>query len=205
MSLIERVHERVVVGRRARVLAGHLADLIPSAARVLDVGAGDGQIAHELLRLRPDLSLRAFDISRRAKTCVPVEEFNGAALPVRDQEADIVLLIDCLHHASDPLALLREGCRAASRGVVIKDHLADRWLARPTLAFMDRVGNARHGVPLPCQYWTRKEWQAAIDSLGWLVEEWREEIGLYPWPASELFERGLHLIARIGPSRGAGT
>ena len=45
MTLLGRMHE-VVNGRRIRVLSDRLAELIPPNSRVLDVGYGDGLIAH---------------------------------------------------------------------------------------------------------------------------------------------------------------
>jgi hypothetical protein len=59
---------------------------------------------------------------------------------------------------------------------------------------MDQVGNARHGVALPHVYWPRSEWMRAFESLGLRVEDWRPQLGLYPWPASWVFERSLHFM-----------
>jgi hypothetical protein len=82
--------------------------------------------------------------------------------------------------------------------VLLKDHLADGFLAHSTLRFMDDVGNARHGVPLPHTYWSRQEWEAAFARLGLRVEHFTTRLGLYPWPTSLLFGRKLHFVARLG-------
>jgi hypothetical protein len=89
----------------------------------------------------------------------------------------------------------------ARRAVVLKDHTADGVLAGPTLRFMDRVGNARHGVSLPYTYWPRRRWLEAFDELGLAVEGWDKDLGLYPAPASWVFGRSLHFVARLGVRR----
>lgn len=189
--------------RRVHVLASHLAALLPKGATVLDVGCGDGELAYAVGALRPDISIRGVDVLVRATTRVPVEPFDGAHLPIGDRSVDVIMMIDVLHHTDDPTQLLREAARCARTAVVIKDHLADAWLARPTLRFMDWVGNAPHGVRLPYNYWPQSRWRSSFEALGLHIEQWLDRLGLYPAPASALFDRRLHFLARLRPT-GAG-
>jgi SAM-dependent methyltransferase len=81
---------------------------------------------------------------------------------------------------------------------VIKDHLCDSTLAQMLLKFMDGVGNERYGVALPYNYWSSRRWSAAIADLGLWRAEWEVGgLGLYPWPASLGYGRGLHFVARL--------
>lgn len=194
--MLRAVHQRVFA-RRIRVLAGHVAELLPRGASVLDVGAGDGLVARLVMRQRPDVTICGVDVLARKESHIPVELFDGTHLPHKDREFDSAIIIDVLHHASDQQALLLETRRVVKQAVVIKDHLADGFLAEPTLAFMDWVGNARYGVALPYSYWTTARWRSAFDALDLRVAEWRSQLGLYPWPASMVFERGLHFVARL--------
>jgi SAM-dependent methyltransferase len=203
MNVLDRIHEGYVFGRRVRKLADHLAEVIPPDARVLDVGCGDGLIDRRLQDLRPDLTLRGIDVLVREHTHVPVEPFDGQIIPYDDAHFDVVMFVDVLHHTLDPLVLLREADRVASRAVVIKDHTANGLLARPTLRFMDYVGNARHGVVLPYNYWTHQRWQTAFRQLDWTVAAWKTRLGLYPWPANWVFGRSLHFVARLESARSA--
>jgi hypothetical protein len=98
--------------------------------------------------------------------------------------------------------LLREARRVARRSVLIKDHALNGFLAYPTLRFMDWVGNAPHGVVLPYNYWAEAQWQRAFGEVGLEVERKVTELGLYPFPASLLFERRLHFIASLRPVGG---
>ena len=190
------LHQKFVYGRRVRVLSAHLAALIPPNARVLDVGCGDGTIDRVILGLRPDVSIEGVDVLVRPKTQIPVHTFDGSTLPFPPASFDLVMFVDVLHHTTDPRVLLRESARVAGR-ILLKDHLRDGFLAAPTLRFMDWVGNAPHGVALPYNYWPESQWNAAFRDLHWKMEEMRSPADLYPAPASWLFGRGLHFIARL--------
>jgi SAM-dependent methyltransferase len=198
MRLIERIHGGYVQNRRAVVLARRLAEVIPRAARVLDVGCGDGRVAKLIGESRPDLSLEGIDVLVRPNCLIPVKRFDGRRIGEPDGSFDVVMFVDVLHHADDPEVLLREAARVAGRAIVIKDHTRDGFLAGPTLRVMDWVGNARHGVALPYNYWPRRRWDEAIARHGLTVETWESRIGLYPWWASWVFGRKLHFIARLG-------
>lgn len=198
MTLVTRVHGRGVHGRRVRVLARHLAELIPRGAAVLDVGSGDGLLASQVLAARPDLAWRALDTHPRPHTHVPVELYDGRRLPLAAKSTDVVVFVDVLHHADDPRALLADAVRVARRALVVKDHLREGWLAAPTLRFMDWVGNAGWGVSLPYHYWSAAEWAAARAELGLALEDERTDLGLYPRWADWLFGRSLHFAARFG-------
>lgn len=197
MSVIERVHQRFVVDRRLRVLAAHLAHAVPRDASVLDVGAGNGRMAAALMALRPDLRIRGVDVLVSAGSAIPIEPYDGQRLPAADRSVDVVMFVDVLHHTDDPFVLLREAARVARTAIVIKDHDCSGFLAGPTLRFMDEVGNRRHGVRLPFNFWTRERWDRAFASLGLRRASCRERLGLYPWPASLLFDRRLHFVTRL--------
>jgi SAM-dependent methyltransferase len=109
----------------------------------------------------------------------------------------VALLVDVLHHTDDPGPLLRECARIASRIVVVKDHLREGLAAGATLRFMDWVGNARHGVRLPYNYFTYAQWQSTLAASGLRVARWEERLGLYPPLADWLFGRRLHFVASL--------
>jgi len=199
MRLTDLVHGGVVHPRRGRVLAEHAARLVPTNACVLDVGTGDGRIAAAVAERRPDLRIHGMDVALRERAAIPVTAFDGRTLPVDSRSVDVVMFIDVLHHADDPLALLREGARVARSCLVIKDHLCEGRLDRARLTFMDDVGNTRHGVALPHNYWSSREWSQAIDRLSLKRAVWEVGgLGLYPWPASLIFGGTLHVVARLG-------
>lgn len=203
MSLIDHFHGRYVNTRRGRTLSRRIAPLLPPG-RVLDVGCGDGALDHLIMQRRADIQISGIDVLMRGETRIPVAGFDGRRVPYGDGSFDAVLLVDVLHHTEDPLILLREAARVARRAVVIKDHTRDGWLAGPTLRLMDYVGNARHGVALPYNYWPRRIWLDAFDELALRVGYWEHDLHLYPCPAGWLFDRSLHFIARFDLERTVG-
>jgi SAM-dependent methyltransferase len=196
MAWLDRLHARHHHTRRLRVLGRHLGALLPTGASVLDVGCGDGLLTRTLAEQR-DLRARGTDVLVRPGAHVPVTPFDGRRLPFDDRAFDWVLLVDVVHHAEDPAALLAEATRVCGRGLVVKDHLLQGLLAGPTLRFMDRVSNLRHGVRLPYHYWTPAEWTRALRGLGLRAEAWQTRLALYPFPTSLVFERRLHFVARL--------
>lgn len=194
---LARVHGRVVHARRVRVLARVLAELLPPDLSVLDVGSGDGRIAAALMELRPDLRVEGTDVLVRPDAVLPTVPFDGRRLPFGDGARDAVVLVDVVHHAESPRALLAEAARVARSVVVLKDHELRGLAAASTLRFMDWVGNRAHGVALPYHYLTPAEWESAFEEAGLVMDERRDRLGLYPWPARLWFERSLHFAARL--------
>jgi SAM-dependent methyltransferase len=194
------LHRRLVHGRRVERITSLVGALVPPGADVVDVGAGDGLLASRLLASRPDIRIRGLDVLKREATHVPVELFDGARIPLDDASCDVVLLVDVLHHADDAGALLAQCARVARQAVIVKDHLREGFAAGSTLAFMDWMGNARHGVRLTYHYLTRAEWLDLIARTGLTADRWEERLALYPPPADWIFGRHLHFVARLHPN-----
>jgi SAM-dependent methyltransferase len=194
------IHERYVAPRRVRILASLLAPLLPQSGRVVYVGCGDGAVSQAILRLRPDLRIEGIEVLPRGTPEIRVSAYDGRYIPFSDRSFDAVLFVDVLHHAAEPAQLLREAARVAAKCVVIKDHTAEGPLAFATLRFMDRVGNTRHGVALPYNYWRRAQWRQEFERVGLSPRNWNDSLHLYPWPASLLFDRSLHFVSRLDAS-----
>jgi SAM-dependent methyltransferase len=193
MTMLSAVHGKLVFDRRVRRLADAIAERLPQNARVLDVGCGSGDLAALVMQMRPDLKIEGIDVLVRPNTAIPVHEYDGQHIPFGDNSFDAAMVIDVLHHTDDPQAVLAEIARVAPR-VVIKDHLRDGVAAGPTLRFMDWVGNAAHGVRLPYNYLSRRQWQAIWDKLHLTTDAFTKRLNLYPKPFSWLFDRGLHFV-----------
>jgi SAM-dependent methyltransferase len=195
---IGRIHQGLVYDRRTRVLAKHLAAMLPDGARVLDVGCGDGRISQLVASEHGNLGgIHGIDVLVRPDLHIPVEPFDGLHIPFEADSFDVVMFVDVLHHTPDPTVLLREAARVARRSIVLKDHLLEGAFAMPTLKFMDWVGNARHGVALPYNYWTRAQWTEALTSNGLEVDRCIGDLDLYGSLAGLLFDRSLHFVARL--------
>lgn len=194
------LHNRLVSNRRVNVLASWFAKLLPSGGRLLDVGCGDGLVSALLRQKRPDIAVQGIDVLVRAQTYIPVEMFDGSRFPFAGASFDVVLFSDVLHHTADPAILLHEARRVATRHVLIKDHYCEGVAAHARLRFMDWVGNARFGVTLPYNYWTRLQWHTAWQQFGLRPEHLVTKLGLYPKPADWVFGANLHFITLLKPS-----
>ena len=198
-SAVGAIHQQLIFDRRTRVLARHFAELLPAGV-VLDVGCGDGTIDVLIQEQRPDVAIRGVDVLVRPATKIPVEAFDGRHLPFADKSFDAVMFVDVLHHTDDPSVLIREAKRVARNAVTVKDHTMDGPLAYSTLRLMDWVGNAHHGVALPYNYWPERRWREAFAAVSLKPKEWRRSVGLYPFPASLIFDRGLHFVTTLEPA-----
>ena len=195
--LVGKAHHELVHKRRVRVLAAHLASLIPSSGNVslLDVGCGDGTIASLISQKVTGLKVTGAEFAPRSDCAIPCVGFDGTKLPFPDQEFDGCMFVDVLHHSNDPLVLVSDALRVSRSFVLIKDHLRESALDYLTLRFMDWVGNRPHGVVLPYTYLSRMEWVKLYLDAG--LQEVRTEstIPIYPAPFSWLFGRKLHFIS----------
>ena len=202
MSVLDAVHGGYVHRRRVRVLSQRLCDLLPQNAQVLNVGCGDGLLDAEIIKRRPDVTIEGIDPLVRDSCLIPMQWFDGKTIPMPDGSREFVMFVDVLHHADDPMILLREARRVASKAIIIKDHTCNGFLARPSLRVMDWVGNSRHGVDLPYNYWEKSRWREALDSLGVKETVWEQQLGLYPPPANWIFGRSLHFLTYLPVSNG---
>ncbi len=197
LSALQAVHAKMIFGRRVRVLSEILSARIPPGSAVLDIGCGDGTLGNLLAEHGTEISLEGVEFAPRPQCAIRCRPFDGAKLPFPDWTFDVCLFVDVLHHTDDPSILLREARRVTRRFVLIKDHLSENWFDFKTLQFMDWVGNRPHGVRLPYNYLSRKQWEATFAKCGLSIAQWTTNVPLYPFPFSLIVGRGLHFVALL--------
>jgi SAM-dependent methyltransferase len=193
--LAGRIHGRVVHRRRIAVLAERLAAIIPTGARLLDVGCGDGELDLLLREAVPNLEIEGVEVIPRPDCAIPCGAFDGVHIPFPDRYFDGCLFVDVLHHSTEAVALLQDAFRVSREFVLIKDHIAESRLDHGTLRLMDWVGNRPHGVALPYAYLSSLQWQELYMRMGLHLGHFDDNLPIYPWPFSAIFGRGLHFIA----------
>jgi SAM-dependent methyltransferase len=196
-SLLNTLHNKLVFGRRVRILAGALRQMIPAGSRVLDVGCGDGQISAQIAKHGEKVSISGVDVLLRPERHIPVTQFDGATIPFVNSSFDVVMFVDVLHHTKDPAALLAEAVRVTNKYILLKDHFRTGFFGGVTLRLMDWVGNVHHGVVLPYNYLSEAEWLQMYKVLALRPVTTLTDLHLYPKPADLVFGRGLHFITLL--------
>lgn len=197
MSIINSIHQNYVFERRVRVLSERIARIIPQNSAILDIGCGDGLIDKLILDVRKDIRIHGIDVLIRPHTFIEVQKFDGVKIPHADNSFDCVMFVDVLHHTDKPSILVKEAARVSKKWLIIKDHIKTGIVGEKILKFMDWVGNARHGVVLPYNYLTAKEWEDLFAEAGFKIVEYCSSLGLYPFPANLIFERNLHFLTLL--------
>ena len=158
--------------RRERVgrgyeMAKEIAAHVPRGSRLLDVGCGNGFIAHHLSALL-GCAAEGVDVEPTTEAPIAYQRFDGRTLPYEDGAVDAVLFAYVLHHAQDQLALLREARRVVAPGgrIVIYEDTPRAWIDRFLCWRHDRKWRPRTG---PCTFRRDPEWRALFEDLGLTV------------------------------------
>jgi SAM-dependent methyltransferase len=182
---------------RAARLVEVLTELGGPAESLLDVGAGDGLIGAALGRKLGATRSIGVDVRPQPGTALPTVSYDGARLPFDDRSFELVVLSDVLHHAADPLLLLREALRVASRAVLLKDHLAFSPLSRALLWAMDVAGNLEQGVEVRAHYFDPATLRATLEAAGGQLEKLRWPLDVHSAALGLLLPSRLHFAASL--------
>lgn len=197
VRLHEGLHRRLVFDRRLDRLVAAIDGVLPAECRIVDIGCGNGELGARLAH--GDRTIVGVETLRRESCEIPLTMYDGTVLPFGDAAFDRAVIVDVLHHAADPRAVIAEALRVAPGGVVIKDHYAESRRDRLTLGAMDWVGNRQFGVGRDGAYLSRAEWADMWAELGLRPQHLNVSLDLYPRLVKPLFENGLHFVASLVP------
>lgn len=200
--MLKSIHHHLVFQRRVNVLSGILSQFIAkeNIKSIIDVGCGDGTISKKIIDSNPGLSIQGIDIMARPSCAIPFKEYDGHSIPFETGAADACMFVDVLHHLHHVEELLREASRAASKYIIIKDHIWSSKLDYKILEFMDNIGNKPHGVVLEYNYLEDATWKALFKKLNLEIVQQTYDIPLYPIPFQWVFGNGLHMITVLKKS-----
>lgn len=196
-EIFNDVEQARLVASVARAVASIRSATPPAERRMLDVGAGTGNLTDKLLAhpgtvYAADVSPRMVQALARRHAAsgrvIPVV-LNGADLrPARDASVDLVGAYSVLHHVPDYLALVDEMARVTKPGgVILLEHekAPQYWAPSPALdAFL------RGAVVRAPRRWTRfvdprRYWARLRPHLAWRRwrdPRWMPEGDLHIWP-----------------------
>ena len=129
--------------REARFLSV-LAPWIPRRSALLDVGAGSGLLARALTDAL-DLHATLVDVVNNNESHLPFVLCDGGRLPFQDRTFDVALLAFVLHHAPQPMRVLREARRVSRRLIILEDTYRSL-VERAFAAWTDWELNRGHGI-----------------------------------------------------------
>jgi len=161
-----RERRRRKVGR-AYDMAQEIACVIPRGSEVLDVGCGNGFIAHHLTAML-GASVVGIDVMPKADASIDYRRYDGVQIPFANNSIDAVLLCYVLHHVQDQSALLaeiRRILRASGLAIIYEDipqTLWDRFVCMThNLQWRKRSG--------ACTFRSESEWRVLLNSFGFEV------------------------------------
>lgn len=156
-----RERRRRKVGR-AYDMALEIARVIPKRSEVLDVGCGNGFIAHHLSAM-VGTNVVGIDVANSTEAAIDYRRFDGIHFPLADDSVDAVLLCYVLHHAQDVAALLSEVRRVLRDGgrVIIYEDIPETWWDKGVCWIHNRQWKGRTGA---CTFRRSAEWVRLFES-----------------------------------------
>lgn len=144
--------------------------LLKPKSRVIDIGAGEGNLALELLN-HTDVHFELCDLDRQKLSSVPlnpsisVNVIDAKELGFPDESFDIAFCINALHHFGSPYSSIKEVIRVLKKNgkLLIVDFERQSLLTR-TFGIIATV-QRRH-----CRFFTLKELTQFLESLGLKTE-----------------------------------
>jgi SAM-dependent methyltransferase len=163
---LRRERRRRKVGR-AYDMALEIARLVPRDSKVLDVGCGNGYIAHHLSAMLGK-EVVGLDVTSATEAAINYRSYDGANFPVIDNSVDAVLLCYVLHHAQDIQAVLSEVQRVLRSGgtVIVYEDIPETAWDRAVCEIHDRQWRDRTG---PCTFRSAAAWRHLFNSHGFEI------------------------------------
>jgi len=176
---ITTVLDKKMQGRAKTIfnqIAPHLQNI---HGKVLDFGAGDGQVT-QLLHDRLNLDISGVDVRdyRASGVTVPLILYDGRNIDAPDGFCEVAIATNVFHHATKNERCLSELFRVVSRSLVVIETVPagntpeaiqkDR--ARTFMSdylYNRLLHNPKFNVPVPGTYETPERWIARHEKLGW--------------------------------------
>ncbi len=163
---LARERRRRKVGR-AYDMALEISRAIPPEAKVLDVGCGNGYIAHHLSAMLGQ-RVTGIDVMNTTEAPIDYRRYDGKNFPIEDNSVGAVLLCYVLHHAQDVRAVLDEIRRVLRDDglVIIYEDIPLTWWDKGVCWIHNRQWKDRTGR---CTFRGELEWRALFNSSGFAI------------------------------------
>jgi SAM-dependent methyltransferase len=162
----------VYLNHYRKMIVLELSKLIDHNSKVLDFGCDDGRLSYELLKLRPDISIRGIDIQSHRNELIDKVMYDGKKLPFKDNSFDCVFCSDVLHHCPDLKFSLEEIKRVSKKSIVIKDHIYNGTKFQLfLLSMVDWCFNIQFDINCHFNFKTKVEWYELFHELDLYIKD----------------------------------
>ena len=158
------INEKFLSPWRWKLLVKRLTANIGDSKTILDIGAGDGGLASEILKICK-VKITGIDPHPQEVSFIPVTKFDGVTIPFANKSFDMSMINDVLHHDHHPEQILSEAKRVSKKYILIKDHYWTNKVDFALLKWTDGFGNLSYGVNLPYNFLTIESWKKMFKTL----------------------------------------
>jgi len=139
---------------------------IEKDSKILDLGCGRGTIT---IAFKNYFQAKVFgvDVKDQRIFNFPFEIIDGKNLPFPDNSFDAVMINYVLHHAEDPLQLLKEAKRISKNKIIIYEDLKEKGLAQ--LALWLHKSTYKISAPFqknPINFHNEEDWEKLFEQTG---------------------------------------
>jgi len=131
---------------------------------IIDFGCGSMEVFKKIqnnIFIKEIIGLDIFSYNYKYKKLKYVQYKN--LKQIENFKADIVLVVDVLHHIGvDNAFKVLKKLAKISNTLIIKDHFEYSFFSRQLLRFVDFYANYSYGVTIPKEYFTLSKWQKTI-------------------------------------------
>jgi ubiquinone/menaquinone biosynthesis C-methylase UbiE len=148
-------------------MALEIARVIPPGSEVLDVGCGNGFIAHHLSAML-GTDVVGIDLGSTAAAPIDYRQYDGECFPAPDKSFSAVLLCYVLHHAQDVSVVLNEMRRVLRAGglAIIYEDIPRSWWDKGVCWIHNQQWRGRTG---PCTFRREPAWRSLFESFGFEI------------------------------------
>jgi ubiquinone/menaquinone biosynthesis C-methylase UbiE len=152
---------------RAYDMALEISHVLPRRATVLDVGCGNGFIAHHLTGMLGS-TVVGLDVGSETSAKINYLPYDGRHFPLQDKSFDAVLLCYVLHHAQDPGLVLNEVARVLRNGglAIIYEDIPSIWWDRAVCWVHNQQWRNKTG---PCSFRLAQGWRRVFARAGFEI------------------------------------
>lgn len=160
---------------RSKIIENAYKDWVSTSDTVLDIGCGNGVVTEELGR-RFSCHIVGTDVLDYRKRKIPFKIMNGQnKLPFSDNEFNISMLNDVLHHCDNQEKLLNEAFRVADKVLIFE--VEPSIITKILDIIINQIHNFRMNIPL--NFKTSQEWMDYFKNLNFDFEYRKTERPLF--------------------------